>query len=57
MGNFSIVSRESHNFAKTIKEATFIRVNDPFLNTDIRKYELSHIWDEVLSTDPDLNIK
>ena len=33
--NFSIVGRESHNLTKTIKEGTFIRVNNPFLNRKI----------------------
>ena len=41
--NFSIVGREAHNIRRTIKEAMFIRVNDPTINTNIRKFQLSHI--------------
>ena len=33
---------------KTIKETTFIRVNDPSLNRNLGKYQLPHILDEVL---------
>ena len=48
--NFSIVGREDHNLTRAIKEALFIRVNDPSLNRNIGKYHLPHIWDEVLNT-------
>ena len=46
--NFDIVGREDQNLTRTIKEALFIRVNDPSLNRNIGKYHLPHIWDEVL---------
>ena len=46
--NFSIVSREDQSAARAIKEAILIRVNDPSLNRNIGKYQLLHIWDEVL---------
>ena len=48
LDNFSIVSREDQNIARTIKEELLIRVNDPSLNRNIGKYHLPHIWDEVL---------
>ena len=35
VNNFSIVGRESHNLARTIKKAMYIRVNDPSLNRNI----------------------
>ena len=35
LDNFSIVGREDHNTARTIKEAILIRVNDPSLNRNI----------------------
>ena len=54
---FSIVSSESHNLTSTIKEAMYIRVNDPSLNRKIRKYQLSHIWDKILSNTPYLTLK
>ena len=46
--NFDIVGREDQNLTRTIKEALYIRVNDPSLNRNIGKYHLPHIWDEVL---------
>ena len=46
--NFSIVGREDQNLMRTIKEALYIRVNNPSLNRNIGKYHLPHIWDEVL---------
>ena len=45
LGNFTTVTRESYNFTRTIKEMIYIRVNDPFLNRNIGKYQLSHTWD------------
>ena len=45
---FSIVGREDQNLIRWIKEALFIRVNNPSLNRNIGKYHLPHIWDEVL---------
>ena len=52
---FAIVGREDQNLTRAIKEALFIRVNDPFLNRNIGKYHLPHIWDEVLHTTSELN--
>ena len=46
--NFEIVGRDDQNLMRTIKEALYIRVNDPSLNRNIGKYHLPHIWDEVL---------
>ena len=46
--NFSIVGREEQNLMRAIKEALYIRVNNPSLNRNIGKYNLPHIWDEVL---------
>ena len=48
LDNFSTVGREDQSIARTIKEAILIRVNDPSLNRNIAKYQLPHIWDEVL---------
>ena len=55
--NFSIVGREDQSIARSIKEAILIRVNDPSLNRNIGKYQLPHIWDEVLVKSPDLKLK
>ena len=57
LDNFSIVGREDNSIARNIKEAIFIRVNDPSLNRNIGKFQLSHIWDEVLARSPELHLK
>ena len=41
--NFSIVGREDQNLKRAIKEALFIRVNNPPLNRNIGKFHLPHI--------------
>ena len=53
----SIVGRGSHTITRTTKEATVLRVNDVSLNRIIGKYQLPHIWDEVLCTIPGLHLK
>ena len=55
--NFSIVGRENQNLMRTIKEALYIRVNNPSLNRNIGKYHLPHIWDEVLFNTSELKLK
>ena len=55
--NFSIVGSKSCITTRTIKEAMFIRVNDPFLNRNIGQYWLPLIWDEVLCNILDLYLK
>ena len=55
--NFNIVGREDHNLRRTIKEALYIRVNNPSLNRNIGNYHLPHIWDEVLFNIPELKLK
>ena len=54
--NFSIVGREDQNLTRTIKEALYIRVNNPSLNKNIGKYHLPHIWDEVLCNSTELKL-
>ena len=56
MENFQILGREENSMARTIKEAMYIRVNNPTLNRNIGKYNLPHIWDRVLFTIPELKI-
>ena len=53
---FSIVEREDQNLMRTIKDALYIRVNNPSLNRTIGKYHLPHIWDEVLHNTSELKI-
>ena len=57
LGNFSIVGREDQSIAMDIKEVILIRVNDPSLNRNIGKYQLPHIWYEVLVKSPELKLK
>ena len=55
--NFKIIGREEHGISRTIKEAIYIRVNNPTLNRNVGKYNLPHIWDKVLFATPELKIK
>ena len=55
--NFSTLGKEDQNLIRTIKEALYIRANNPSLNRNIGKYHLPHIWDEVLLNISELNLK
>ena len=55
--NFNIAGREEQNLMRAIKEALYIRVNNPSLNRNIGKYHLPHIWDEVLFNTSELKLK
>ena len=55
--NFSILGREDQNLTRPIKEALYIRVNNPSLNKNIGKYHLPHIWDKVLLNISELKLK
>ena len=52
LDNFSLVGKEPQGITRTIKEAMYIRVNDPPLNRNLGKYQLSHMWDGVLQDMP-----
>ena len=55
--NFSIVGREDQNLNRAIKEALFIRVNNPSLNRNVGKFHLPHMWDKVLFNTSELKLK
>ena len=55
--NFQIIGREGHNLARNIKESIYIRVNNPSLNNNIGKFNLSHIWYRVLLNTKGLTLK
>ena len=55
--NSSIVGREDQNLKRAIKEALYIRSNNPSLNKNIGKNHLPHIWDEVLVNISELQLK
>ena len=57
INNFNIVGREDLNQMRTIKEALYIRVNDPSLNRNVGKYHLPPVWDEVLFNTSELNLR
>ena len=56
LDNFSIVGRDDQSMTRLIREAMLIRVNDPSLNRNIGKYQLPHIWDEVLVRSPEMHL-
>ena len=43
INDFNIVGREDLNQMRTIKEALYIRINDPSLNRNVGKYHLPHV--------------
>ena len=45
------------DLARNIKESIFIRVNNPTLNNNVGKFNLSHVWDGVLLNTQGLNLK
>ena len=45
--SFNIIGRKDQGLAMAIKESIYIRVNNPTLNHNIGKYNLSHIWDRL----------
>ena len=55
--NFSILGREDQNLIRTIKEALYIRANNPSLNRNVGKFHLPHILDEVLLNISELKLK
>ena len=55
--NFKIIGRMGQNMVRAIKEAIYIRVNNPTLNRNIGKYNLPHIWDKVLFSISELKTK
>ena len=56
LDNFSIVDSDDQSMTRTIREAMLIWGNDPSLNRNIGKYQLPHIWDEVLVRSPELQL-
>ena len=55
--NFKREGREDQNHLRTIKEALYIRVNNPSLNKNIGKYHLPHMWDKVLHNISELKLE
>ena len=54
---FNIIHQETQGLSRNIKEAMFIHVNDPSLNRNLGKYQLPHIWDNILQDTPALQVK
>ena len=55
--NFQIIGREGQNLARNMKESIYIRVNNPSLNHNIGKFNLSHICNRVLLNTKGLTLK
>ena len=55
--DFSILAREDQNLLRIIKEAIYIRANNPSLNRNVGKFHLPHVCDEVLLNIPELKMK
>ena len=55
--NFSILGREDQNLIRTIKEALYIRANNPSLNRNVGKFRLPHIWDKLLLNISELKLE
>ena len=55
--DFSIFAREDQNLLRNIKEAIYIRANNPSLNRNVGKFHLPHTWDEVLLNISELKLK
>ena len=51
---FTIVDREAQGLTRNIKEAMYIKVNDPSLNRNLGKFQLPQVWDQVLKDTPSL---
>ena len=54
--SFNITGREDQGLVRTLKKSIYIRVNNPTLNQNIGKYNLSHIWDRVHFNTPGLKL-
>ena len=54
---FNIIHRETQDSSWNLKEAMFIHVNDPSLNRNLGKYQLPHVWDNILQDTPALQLK
>ena len=51
---FNIIQREDQELFRLIKESIYVRVNNPTLNRNIGRFNLSHIWARVLFSTPNL---
>ena len=54
---FNIIHRETQATSINIKEAIFLCVNDSLLNRNLGKYQLSHVWNNILQKTPVLQLK
>ena len=47
--NIKILCTESNPFKRKVKEALYIKVNNPTLNQNIGKYNIPAIYDQILN--------
>ena len=55
--DFNLILTGINSLARNIKESIYIRVNNPSLNNNIGKFNLSHIWDRILLNTKGLTLK
>ena len=55
--SFTIVDREAQGLTRNVTEAMYIKVNDPSLNRNLGKFQIPHVWDQVLKNTPSLHLK
>ena len=48
---------EAQGLTRNIKEAIYMKVNDPSLNRNLGKFQLPQVWDQVLKDTPSLQLK
>ena len=54
---FNIIHQKTQGSSRNIKEAMSICVNNPLLNRNLVKYQLPHIWNNILQNTPALQVK
>ena len=54
---YTIIHKEAQGTSRNIKKVMFIHVNDPSLKRNFGKYQLPHIWDNILQDTPALQLK
>ena len=54
---FNIIDQETLGPSRNIKEACFICVNNPLPSRNLGKYQLPHIWDNILQDTLALQVK
>ena len=54
---FNIIHQKTQGPSRNIKETMFILENGPSLNRNLGKYQLPHMWDNILQDTPALEVR